>query len=323
MATLRDAIHRATQGEFVRYEAELQGPDETIHIDFSIRPITDEDGEVHLLMPEGRDITTLKEQERELRRAKEEAERMNRLKSAFLANMSHEIRTPLTSIIGFAEATGEEAEALREALREADVNGIDLGPLIRFSSLIEKGGRRLLDTLNGVLNLSKLEAGEMNLSPEPIDLSAAAREAAEQFAPKAEETGVDLQVETNEAPVWARADGGGVQIALSNLISNAIKYSGAGSAVRVRVEAREEAAALEVEDTGAGMDPEQVDRLFEAFTQASEGMGRKYEGSGLGLAVTKQAVDQMGGAIEVDTEKGVGTRFTVRLPKTNEPSPKA
>jgi PAS domain S-box-containing protein len=323
VATLRDAIHRAAQGEFVRYEAELQGPDEAIHIDFSIRPITDEDGEVHLLMPEGRDITTLKEQERELRRAKEEAERMNRLKSAFLANMSHEIRTPLTSIIGFAEATGEEAEALREALRKADVDGIDLGPLIRFSSLIEKGGRRLLDTLNGVLNLSKLEAGEMNLSPEPIDLSAAAREAAEQFAPKAEETGVDLQVETNEAPVWARADGGGVQIALSNLISNAIKYSGTGSAVRVRVEARGEAAALEVEDTGAGMDPEQVDRLFEAFTQASEGMGRKYEGSGLGLAVTKQAVDQMDGTIEVATEKGVGTRFTVRLPKANEPSPKA
>ena len=327
VATLRDAIHRATQGEFVRYEAELQGPDETIHIDFSIRPITDEDGEVHLLMPEGRDITTLKEQERELRRAKEEAERMNRLKSAFLANMSHEIRTPLTSIIGFAEATGEEAEALREALREADVDGIDLAPLTRFARLIEQSGRRLLDTLNGVLNLSKLEAGEMNLSPEPIDLSAAAWEAAEQFAPKAEETGVDLQVETNGAPVWARTDEGGLQIAMSNLISNAIKYTGAGGEVWVRVDEREEAngqtAVLEVEDTGEGMDPAQVDRLFEAFKQASEGMGRKYEGSGLGLAVTKQAVEQMDGTIEVDTEKGVGTRFTVRLPKANEPSPKA
>jgi signal transduction histidine kinase len=240
--------------------------------------------------------------------------------------MSHEIRTPLTSIIGFAEATREEAEGLREALREADVDGIDLAPLTRFARLIGQSGRRLLDTLNGVLNLSKLEAGEMNLSPKPINLSAAAHEAVEQFGPKAEEAGVDLQVETNGAPVWARTDEGGLQIAMSNLISNAIKYTGAGGEVWVRVDEREEAngqtAVLEVEDTGEGMDPAQVDRLFEAFKQASEGMGRKYEGSGLGLAVTKQAVEQMDGTIEVDTEKGVGTRFTVRLPRAAEQASK-
>ena len=286
-----------------------------------------EDGETTCVRGTFQEITDRREREQALRAAKEEAERMNRLKSAFLANMSHEIRTPLTSIIGFAEAIGEEAEALREALREADVDGIDLAPLTRFARLIEQSGRRLLDTLNGVLNLSKLEAGEMNLSPKPINLSAAVHEAAKQFGPKTEEAEVDLQVETNGAPVWARTDEGGLQIAMSNLISNAIKYTGAGGEVWVRVDEWEEAngqtAVLEVEDTGEGMDPAQVDRLFEAFKQASEGMGRKYEGSGLGLAVTKQAVEQMDGTIEVDTEKGVGTRFTVRLPKANKPSPKA
>ena len=290
------------------------------------------DGETTCVRGTFQEITDRREREQVLRAAKEEAERMNRLKSAFLANMSHEIRTPLTSIIGFAEATGEEAESLREALHEtdlheADVDGIDLAPLTRFARLIGQSGRRLLDTLNGVLNLSKLEAGEMNLSPKSINLSAAAHEAVEQFGPKAEEAGVDLQVETNGAPVWARTDEGGLQIAMSNLISNAIKYTGADGEVWVRVDEREEAngqtAVLEVEDTGEGMDPAQVDRLFEAFKQASEGMGRKYEGSGLGLAVTKQAVEQMDGTIEVATEKGVGTRFTVRLPKANEPSPKA
>ena len=290
------------------------------------------DGETTCVRGAFQEITDRRKREQALRAAKEEAERMSRLKSAFLANMSHEIRTPLTSIIGFAEAIGEEAEGLREALREADlheadVDGIDLAPLTHFSRLIEQSGRRLLDTLNGVLNLSKLEAGEMNLSPEPINLSAAAHEATEQFGPKTEEAEVDLQVETNGAPVWARTDEGGLQIAMSNLISNAIKYTGAGGEVWVRVDEREEAngqtAVLEVEDTGEGMDPAQVDRLFEAFKQASEGMGRKYEGSGLGLAVTKQAVEQMDGTIEVATEKGVGTRFTVRLPKANEPSPKA
>ena len=237
----------------------------------------------------------------ELTGAKEEAERMNQLKSAFLANMSHEIRTPLTSILGFAEAIGDEV-------------GHDEGEVVhRFARLIEKSGRRLMDTLTSVLNLSKLEAGEMDLSLEPVDLGDEVEAVAEQFRLQAEEADVDLQVAVPE-DVWARADAGGVQIVLRNLVSNAVKYTEAGGQVWVRASSAHDAAVLEVEDTGMGMDPDQVDELFEPFRQASEGTNREYQGTGLGLAVTQQAVEEMGGAIEVDTEDGVGSCFTVRLP---------
>lgn len=246
-----------------------------------------------------------KETETEMLAAKEEAEEANRMKSVFLANMSHEIRTPLTSIIGFAEAISDEL-------------GPDAPkPVPRFAHLIEQSGTRLLETLDGVLNLSKLEAGEMELSTEVVDLAAEAEEVAGQFNPQAESSGIDLCLETNGTAVPARANEGGIQIVLRNLISNAIKYTDDGGTVWVRARDADDAAVIAVEDTGIGMDPDQVSALFEAFRQASEGLAREYEGTGLGLAVTKQAVNRMDGTIEVDTEKGEGSRFVVRLPEAD------
>ena len=259
------------------------------------------------------------DREKALRAAKEEAERARteaevardqaeeaaRLKSAFLANMSHEIRTPLTSIIGFAEALGDEV---------GDGNG-NTG---RFAGLIERSGRRLLDTLDGVLNLSKLEAGQMGLETEPVDLVTKARRAAEELRPQATEKGLGLTVETSRPEVWARADAGSVQIVLQNLVSNAIKYTEEGG-VHVRVFRENGWAVLEVEDTGIGMDPALADDLFKPFRQASEGLGRAYEGSGVGLAVTQKATEEMGGQVDVETEVGAGSCFTVRLPKATSP----
>ena len=250
----------------------------------------------------------------EAERARREAEAASQAKSVFLANMSHEIRTPLTSILGFAEAIGEEVGG-DDQTGTTDRSDVDLPALRQFAGLIESSGERLMNTLTGVLNLSKLEAGEMTLAPEPVDLAAEAEKAVQEFAPQARDAGVDLAAEGCQDAIWARADEGGVQIVLRNLLSNAVKYTGEGGTVRVsaRTDGKQD-AVLEVVDTGIGMDPAQVEDLFEPFRQESEGLAREYEGTGLGLAVTWKALQQMEGGVEVETEKGEGTCFTVRLP---------
>jgi signal transduction histidine kinase len=249
------------------------------------------------------DITEHRRQALRLKKAKDkaemakvEAQEASRMKSAMLANMSHEIRTPLTSIIGFAETIGEEADGD--------------GQVGRFAGLIENSGTRLLKTLDAVLNLSKLESGRMDLDPTPIDLGTVARRIGEEFGQKARSKGLDLHVEAQE--VVARADEGGVEIVLQNLLANAIKYTEEGS-VRLRTYRSDDQAILEVEDTGVGMDPGVVESLFRPFRQESEGLSRRYEGTGVGLAVTKKATERMGGDIEVETEKGKGSRFVVQF----------
>jgi PAS domain S-box-containing protein len=251
--------------------------------------------------------------EQELLRAKETAEEASKLKSTFLANMSHEIRTPLTSIIGFAEAIGKQLPAPTPDGPDRD--------LARFASLIEESGRRLLDTLNSVLDYSKLEAGTLRLSPDRLEVAPVTRTTANLYRSRAEEKGIDLEVNIDDALPPARGDAEAFRRVLRNLLNNAIKFSESADEVTVRAAADEASVTVAVEDTGIGIDAEFLPRLFDAFTQESTGNRRAYEGSGLGLAVAKRLIALMDGAIDVDTEKGEGTCMTVRLPRADTADP--
>jgi PAS domain S-box-containing protein len=256
-----------------------------------------------------RDISERKARERDLVRARDtaevareeaetarqEAEQANRLKSAFLANMSHEIRTPLTSVIGFSEVLEEEVEA----------------DYARFARLIRQSSTRLKDVLNSVLRLSKLEVGAVEFEPEELDLAAEVERTVKLLQPQAEEKNLILRMQApDELP--ARLDPGATGRILDNLVSNAIKYTPSGGQVEVRLRSEGQWAELEVDDTGEGIDDEFLPNLFEPFVQAP-GEGGRDEGSGLGLAITKRLVEGMNGEIDVDTELGEGTCFTVRF----------
>ena len=264
-----------------------------------------EDGTVVRVRGTLRDITEQKEREHTLRAEREEAKAASRAKSTFLTNMSREIRTPLTAIIGFAEAVAEEAETI-ELSEDTSIG--------HHSSLIEKSGKHLLNTLEGVLNLSKLKVGQMKWRMRSVDLSEQAWEIAEEFQNKAEEKEIDLRVEIEDEVPRARADVGGVSIMLQNLVSNAIKYTPGGGTVWVRVSRKGDWATVEVEDTGIGMEQETVEQIFEPFQQVSKGLTREYDGSGVGLIVTRKVIEGMNGNLEIETEPGNGSRFTIQLP---------
>ena len=241
----------------------------------------------------------LEESNKALEKAVDEAEQINRLQGAFLADMSHEIRTPLTSIIGFAEVLDEKVEG---------------DEVQRFSSLILESSQRLLDTVNSVLDLSKLETEEVHLDPEPVDVAEEVRDTVRLFQAQAEEAEVDLTVQAPDA-LPARLDASALHRCCSNLVSNAIKYTEADGSVTVRVKAKNKGLVVAVEDTGVGIDPEFKDGLFEPFEQSEEHVFDDESGTGLGLAITNRLVSLMDGTIDVESTPGEGSVFTLRVPR--------
>jgi PAS domain S-box-containing protein len=238
------------------------------------------------------------EREEELRAAKEEAEDASELKSAMLANISHEIRTPLTAINGFSEVLTEELEPPHDNLAER----------------VHKGGKRLLDTLDSILQLSQLEAGTQEVDPGRCALDQIVQGAIDEWREQAEEQSISLNAHIPDAPVEGLWDAELVGEIVGNLLDNAIKFTPSGGEVSIRVRNNDGHAVFEVEDTGIGIGEQFRTDMFRAFKQESEGLRREFEGVGLGLAVTKKAVNRMGGCIDVESEKGEGSRFTVRLP---------
>ncbi|MCC6554514.1 MAG: response regulator [Polyangiaceae bacterium] len=233
------------------------------------------------------------------------AEAASRAKSQFVANMSHELRTPLNAILGYSEMLQEDAEAAGNAPLAADLKKI------------QKAGSHLLGLINDVLDLSKIEASKMELHLEEIDLGAVIDEVAAGVRPMIDRQGNTLAVDRPDGPLLMRADAMRVRQILYNLLSNAAKFT-KGGAVRVRaavegVAGREE-VRVAVEDEGIGMTPEQQGRLFQSFVQADATMTRRYGGTGLGLVLTRRFAEMMGGTVEVRSEAGKGSTFTVRLP---------
>jgi signal transduction histidine kinase len=238
-------------------------------------------------------------------RAKDAAEDANRAKSAFLANMSHELRTPLNAVIGYSEMLQEVAE---------DRGQHDLLPDL---GKIRWAGKHLLGLINDVLDLSKIEAGKVELATESLDVLAAIDDAVSTIHPLVEKNGNRLEVACAGGLGALLADQTRVRQVLFNLLSNACKFTENGV---IRLEARRtrrkgsEWVEFRVTDTGIGMSPDQMDRLYRPFMQADSSTTRKFGGTGLGLAISREFCQMMGGSLSAESELGKGSAFTVRLP---------
>ncbi|MFQ5697191.1 MAG: ATP-binding protein [Myxococcota bacterium] len=235
----------------------------------------------------------------EAERARVEAERANRAKSDFLANMSHEIRTPMTAILGYTDLLIDVEEGLPPEAR-------------KWLAVIDRNGSHLLSILNDILDISKIEAGRLDLERIPLDLVAMVGETSSLMRVRAEERGLELSV-VYETPIPERilTDPTRVRQALVNLVGNAIKFTERGSVkIHIAYDETEKLASLRVVDTGIGIDPERVATLFRPFEQADNSVTRQFGGTGLGLSITKRLAALLGGDCRVESELGVGSAFT-------------
>ncbi|MEX0599589.1 MAG: PAS domain-containing sensor histidine kinase [Rhodothermales bacterium] len=243
------------------------------------------------------DVTSHKEHEERLRKAKEGAEEIARFKSALLANMSHEIRTPLSSILGWTSVLGKEVtDEQREVVR-----------------LIERSGKRLHNTLDSVLELAHLQANVKKVSPVRFDLRETVRQAAERSRPEIQQKGLALTIGGNDDPMWVESDPACLQRVLMHLLDNAVKFTHAGR-ISVKTERRGAEIAVSVTDTGIGIAEDFIPAAFDEFRQQSVGLRRAHEGNGLGLSLARRLTDLLGGRVNVESEQGVGTTITVYLP---------
>jgi signal transduction histidine kinase/CheY-like chemotaxis protein len=237
-----------------------------------------------------------------LKESNAELLRANNLKSEFLANMSHELRTPLNAVIGFSELLLDPGYGdLNQDQRE-------------YVADILSSGRHLLELINDILDLSKIEAGKMRLALDEFDLSLAAEEALMTLRVEADRKEIALEARLDPAVPSVRADRGKFKQILTNLLSNAVKFTPAGGRVCLSTAREGSALRVSVEDSGIGIRPEDQARIFAAFIQVDGSYARKYQGTGLGLTLVKRFVEMHGGEIFVTSEVGKGSTFTFRLP---------
>jgi PAS domain S-box-containing protein len=267
-----------------------------------IRDITERRmAEDRLRRVQGEYTQRLAETNAELEMTNRELERANRLKSEFLASMSHELRTPLHTIIGFSELLAEELE----------------GPLnekqLRFVQHIHTDSLHLLELINDILDISKIEAGRLELRPEPFDFGALVTESLASVRALAQAKSLALEAAW-EVPTAIEADRLRIKQVLVNLLSNAIKFTPEKGLIRVEARVQESFVVVSVSDTGIGIPAEEHEFIFDKFHQVSATTKGVREGTGLGLAITKRLVEQHGGIIRVDSEPQHGSTFLFTLP---------
>jgi signal transduction histidine kinase len=263
-------------------------------------PVFDSSGKFIGYRGTGRDITTDVAAAHELEVAKEHAEAANRVKSEFLANMTHELRTPLNAIIGFSELIND-----RTPIRKA----------AEYAGEICTAGHHLLDMINDVLDLSKIEAGRYELAEDRVDLARIVRSCVGMMKPKANEGDVRIENKFGATQIALRADTRAIKQIVLNLLSNAVKFTPHNGVVSLSVECLDEGITLVIADTGIGIDPAARQSLGQPFHQADASIRRRFGGSGLGLAICQKLLALHGGSLRIDSVPGTGTTVRVFLPE--------
>jgi PAS domain S-box-containing protein len=292
---------------------------EHVWIAWTNKVVLDQKGEVAEILSIGVDITARKRIEEELREthgslehrvaqrtaelavARDRAEAADRTKSAFLATMSHELRTPLNSIIGF---TGLLLQGLAGPLNTEQAKQL---------RMVKDSGQHLLALINDVLDISKIEAGQIEIASAPFDLREAIQKVVQTVSPLADRKQLGLVTRVTADVYQITSDRRRVEQVLLNLLGNAVKFTERGS-ITLAADCAPGSVKISVADTGAGIKPEDLEKLFQPFRQLDTGLTRQHEGTGLGLAICRRLVERLGGTISVESEPGKGSRFSFTLP---------
>ncbi len=309
-AFLRSFAQAVSSAEPVMVEFRLrreQGasvPPSWTWVEMNCRPLNalEADGTIEIIAVT-RDIDQRKAHDLGLAQANEEIAKANAAKTRFLANVSHELRTPLNAIIGFSEMITYDVD-----------NRLGIDRYREYAALIHDSGRHLLDVVNGILDMSKIESGSFDIVSEPFDVVPLISNCVDLMRPAAQKNGVEVVTQTPIKAVELAADRRACKQILLNLISNAIKFSPQGGVVTAGVRFESKYAVLFVSDTGIGISERDVALLGTPFVQADNNRGRKYEGTGLGLSLVKGLASLQGGTLDIRSTLGKGTTVSVRLP---------
>ncbi len=329
-AQLRDACERAAGGQVVRYDVPVRMAGDTrVWIDFQLSPLRDTKGRITHLIPSALEIEVrhaaekaLRESEEHEREARAEAEAANRSKDTFLATLSHELRTPLNAILGWAVLLRTTPPADGKPIH-ADID--------RGLAIIERNARVQGKLIEDVLDVARITSGKFILDLRPLDLTSLVLAAVDAVRPAAEGKGLNLEVAGGGrgagglGSLWVHGDSSRLQQAVSNLLTNAVKFTPKGGRVAVNTELVKGTAAdtarITVTDTGMGIDAAFIQSIFERFKQAGEGTTRSYGGLGLGLAVVRHIIEAHGGTAHATSQgDGTGATFTLELPATPQPA---